>query len=668
MNIQDFGEKIGGAKKDLWKERGLSVEDLSFMNDAEREKLIKKDNIWKKPNYQEMIEQGLSTRVVYFIKLLRDATPTKPLFSYFDKDIETIQKKQEQYIEFVKDIRDYAMNLSSQDKILTFYDDFLYKYVRFTSPYSVEMLPNAVAGIDSKLLNLTRIRNFNKIDHEITRKQFCYTEDEKILSRFDCYVYDNDNIKVVKDSNNRTVVEIKVAFGKKFLYPKEPFDNISNWVENTFFITAKGGTIVKNNLDSMDAAEQFILNNYKSKATSTKQKRRGKFTPKQLEHITRTGENYRNGKNITGEDMMNTFDFKGGEFGNWLNENDRQESLNYGYDALLDLSKALSILPKDVSLNNRLSIAFGSRGSGSALAHYEPDREVINLTKMKGAGSLAHEWAHALDDIVGKELGCRSFFTETYKISDPSSKIMKDIIDTMKYKLISNDEVTKKQQAKYETEITRIKTLVNTFFPAEYLSEEQIKEKDSLIEKLINNSEKASNTFIEYLSHCVGNKDIDDLSNLRKQTVGRVISKEDKKEIAHHQNMIYSLKKCIGEPERQKTDFYINSITFDDLYASEKNGYWQSSVEMFARAFACYITDKLSTRSDYLCGHSDLALGLVTDKNNELQLIKAFPEGEERKTINKQLDKFIDFLKEKNILHDYNMGKSNENFELDYEY
>ena len=25
MEIQDFGEKIGGAKKDLWKERGLSI-------------------------------------------------------------------------------------------------------------------------------------------------------------------------------------------------------------------------------------------------------------------------------------------------------------------------------------------------------------------------------------------------------------------------------------------------------------------------------------------------------------------------------------------------------------------------------------------------------------------------------------------------------------------
>ena len=29
---EDFGEKIGGAKKDLWKERGLYVEDLEAMN------------------------------------------------------------------------------------------------------------------------------------------------------------------------------------------------------------------------------------------------------------------------------------------------------------------------------------------------------------------------------------------------------------------------------------------------------------------------------------------------------------------------------------------------------------------------------------------------------------------------------------------------------------
>ena len=53
-NIQheDFGEKIGGAKKDLWKDRGLYVNDLDAMNEREAEKFVKKDNIWKKPDYE----------------------------------------------------------------------------------------------------------------------------------------------------------------------------------------------------------------------------------------------------------------------------------------------------------------------------------------------------------------------------------------------------------------------------------------------------------------------------------------------------------------------------------------------------------------------------------------------------------------------------------------
>lgn len=45
----------------------------------------------------------------------------------------------------------------------------------------------------------------------------------------------------------------------------------------------------------------------------------------------------------------------------------------------------------------KLAIAFGSRGKGGALAHYEPGRKVINLTKLKGAGCLAHEFGHAFD-------------------------------------------------------------------------------------------------------------------------------------------------------------------------------------------------------------------------------------------------------------------------------
>lgn len=668
MEIQDFGEKIGGAKKDLWKERGLSIDDLSYMNDAERTQLIKKDNIWKKPNYQEMVESGLPVRVAYFIKTIRDATPTKPIILLRNSDIEL---KQKEYIDFVSKLRDYVMNLKQEDEILTFYEKFLSNYIiRDKSSYYVRVSPEVSSAVDNKLLQASQISNFYKLDKEIRKKQFCYTDDEKVLSNFDIFVYDNNNVKLTIDYNNRTVIEVKEGYGKRFIYPKEDFADISTWKENTIFIMdLLTRNIIKNNLESIDVAEKYILENYKQKSNekiNNSKNRKKKFIPEQLKNITRDGEDYRNNRNITGEDMLKTFNFKGGEFGNWLNENDRQQSLNYGYDALLDLSKALSISPTDISLDGKLSIAFGSRGSGDALAHYEPNREVINLTKMKGAGSLAHEWGHALDDIIGKELGYTGFLTDNFRYSDPVTETIKDIVDAMKYKMVSGEEIMKKKNDDYLKMITRMKNLVNSFFPPEHLNEEQTNVKDNLIENLVHNAGRSSNNLIEYLTNGTGNKDIDDLSNLRKETIGKVISKEDRKLIAQLQSHVFASKKQVLEPQRVETDFYKNSIKFDGMYAKSGHDYWSDVKEMFARSFACYVSDKLNNRSDYLCGHANLALGLIPNKDNELELIKAFPEGEERILINEKIDKLIDYLKEKNILHDYQLKKETIDFDYDY--
>ena len=107
-----------------------------------------------------------------------------------------------------------------------------------------------------------------------------------------------------------------------------------------------------------------------------------RFVPPQLAHVKRTGPDYRNGVEITGQHYLDTFGFRGGEFGNWMNQNDRQTSLNMGFEALKDLASALKISDKDIAYQGTLAIAFGARGSGNAAAHYEPLRTVINLTKM----------------------------------------------------------------------------------------------------------------------------------------------------------------------------------------------------------------------------------------------------------------------------------------------
>jgi len=99
------------------------------------------------------------------------------------------------------------------------------------------------------------------------------------------------------------------------------------------------------------------------------------------------------------------FGFRGVQFGNWVEGHKRQNDLNYAYDGLMDLAGILDLPPKALSLNGELGLAFGARGKGgdnAAMAHYEPNSVVINLTKKMGAGSLAHEWWHAFDNYFSK--------------------------------------------------------------------------------------------------------------------------------------------------------------------------------------------------------------------------------------------------------------------------
>ncbi|MDE5688650.1 MAG: methyltransferase domain-containing protein [Paramuribaculum sp.] len=119
----------------------------------------------------------------------------------------------------------------------------------------------------------------------------------------------------------------------------------------------------------------------------------------------RSGADFRNGQDASPEMFGEAFGFRGVQFGNWTNDADRQAALNEAYDALHDMAAALGISPRAVSLDGELGLAFGARGTGRAAAHYEPVEVVINLTKTQGAGALAHEWWHALDNYLSRRAG-----------------------------------------------------------------------------------------------------------------------------------------------------------------------------------------------------------------------------------------------------------------------
>lgn len=100
-----FGEHIGGARKELWRGRGLGHDDITLMNSMERDKYIKKDNIWKKPDYMDMIRRGRAVEVVYAIKKIRDSImPTLPHYRLDNTD-ELRLKRQEAYITFCRSVQ-----------------------------------------------------------------------------------------------------------------------------------------------------------------------------------------------------------------------------------------------------------------------------------------------------------------------------------------------------------------------------------------------------------------------------------------------------------------------------------------------------------------------------------------------------------------------------------
>jgi len=71
--------------------------------------------------------------------------------------------------------------------------------------------------------------------------------------------------------------------------------------------------------------------------------------------------------------------------------------------------------------------------------------------------------------------------------------------------------------------------------------------------------------------------------------------------------------------------------------------------ELFARAFACYLSDKLASegkRNDYLNGHCNTYVSM--DKKGNW--IYAYPRGDERIRINEAIDELISELKDKRIL------------------
>lgn len=425
----------------------------------------------------------------------------------------------------------------------------------------------------------------------------------------------------------------------------------------------------------------------------------------------RTGPVRRDG-NVTGQDFRDTFALRGVEFGNWNNQDERQALMNDAWDALMDLADVLGVPPKAIGLNGDLSLAFGARGHGlhSARAHYERDRAVINLTKEKGAGTLAHEWLHALDHYLGRQDGKASSTwkvnadgTRSLQASDPSldlvssgfsrgdrsqvraelreafSRVMKTIAqraETYVTDTVQADKFVGRARDDLARELARIRAdLAEQKDPSYYkrfnkpASADLLAEFDAIAARaiegeqsvlatdwrtIVSNPEAASKPVSQRRGAGIANRWTNDtlerLAAMYKEVRGRsgfnaerhgTLDRLRNYMTAYEQRLKMLADAQAGAQKERAvpTQFLMDAKELDQGRGED---YWTTPHELAARAFQAYVEDKIAERGDVsrFLNYAPEAAMLPTPWGFK----RIYPAGEERKAINAAFDGFVKAL------------------------
>lgn len=573
--LQDAGEKIGGARKDLWAERGLRLSDLEGMSEGEAYKHVTKDGVWPKPDYAAMVEGGMTPEAAAMVKIIRDRLAARP------KDDSPEGRRN--YVTMMNHIREAYAGVKTADDFRAAREKVIYDMVGW--PRDRGYMPEK--SVRDTLFSVFKGRS--------------------------------EDLGIDYADRRRAAKLVAEGFPGKVEPWTRRFE-IRERNDGTFALTSKmsGGyrRVISDGFRSREEAEAA------AKVAYTEALSRGDEAPlptrPHLDTIERTGADIRGGRNVTGDDFVKDFGFRGVEFGNWVASDERQRVVNYAYDGLHDMANVLGIPVKALSLDGQIGLAFGARGSGRAAAHYEPDRLVINMTKLSGAGSLAHEWAHALDHyfgvldtpagVKGEPKGASGWYEATNSRLKALSNLrpeMAEAFDNLMTAIFKRDKT--RAEAVRDAEL-RVEEYQGQIERQKQRMEEAKARPHSGTEKFL----KQSQQWIEQrtmMLAAAGKR----LAELRDETVPY-------------------------NPTKVQSSFYEEAQKLSGK--SGTSGYWARPTEMFARAFESYVFDKIKEQG----GKSQyLVQGVEADRNREGYRGNPYPDMD-RPAINAAFDKVFEVM------------------------
>ncbi|HDS1207479.1 TPA: hypothetical protein QDZ84_002494 [Shewanella algae] len=395
--ITDFGEKIGGAKKDTWQATIKALEDTGT---TESQPLSKS---WPEPDYQKLIGEGVTPEAAALAAMLRGVTGTKPR----DK------RRLAGWTASVNKLKEIALSAISGEKTADQAIDSMINErlissrvnayeIRRTLPVIAKSSPENFKRAARYMIGGGNFSMFNGVQFDKPKTMHLVEFDGKSI-----YSTADESLEVVQgrlaellaaDAKSSGTAGDTKKYSKVSVYvDRHTKESFLGWESSTGVLRIKTFPGTKEARAYLEANRDEVeqrLQQMKKIPSERRAENRSRVGPK------------RYSANVTPAVFAETFGFRGVEFGNWVEQGKRQKDLNEAYDALADLADAIDIPLKALSLNGRLGMAFGARGSGGvnpAKAHYEPGKLVINLTKKAGAGSLAHEWMHALDNYFNRD-------------------------------------------------------------------------------------------------------------------------------------------------------------------------------------------------------------------------------------------------------------------------
>lgn len=395
--IDDFGGHISGAAKERWSDYVKRLNAIAEVDFAEKPL----SKIWPAPNYEKMIDDGMAVEKVSLLKALRSELDPKPGGSRPSR----LKTWCEMALEFrtladglitgrvdPQDVHE-ALKVSGKLHPLSIKAKALEK---FGIGFNLKGLSVDLRR-DTYLVGLSRYYADSRLN---TAEEAIDALEEK-RKRLD------KNLEHVKSYRSSRKVN---PYSLRYI-GKSPNDPRAIWMISRKSASMSGHMV---HLKEWGAGEvtreeaRAFFNDEAKMAEIEKRWEAMKHYPtlRAETNEPRKGVDRRNGQDVSPEQFQQTFGFHGVQFGNYVEGPRRQADLNNAYDAFLDLADVLNVEPSALSLGGKLGLAFGARGKGGkngAVAHYECLNTVINLTKTKGPGSLAHEWFHGFDNVVARE-------------------------------------------------------------------------------------------------------------------------------------------------------------------------------------------------------------------------------------------------------------------------